>query len=359
MTVGYALFAQKLTINGTASIDSTWKVEITNITQKEINGGVTEKSKSYTATSANFDIGFTQPGDYVIYDIEVTNSGTLDAVISNINVVTDNNPAIIYTTSGLQQGDKITKNGDKKILTVKIEYDSNVTSQPALDDNDITLQMDYQQDLGQFDPITYETYMIGDTIQFAGSNWYVIKDSTADDDYVTLMKSEVLTNSELGNYAYGSRDTMSYYYSNTCHMSYTHNFINSDDTGCTVAYSNSNIKRMLEEVYLPTLGENKLKDVELNGNNYKIRLITLDELNSNLGWVNLHDTAKTDNENANVPLWVYNDADGDKYWTMTEDADSSNSIWGIDDAGFLTEISVYYPWVKVRPVINLLKSSIE
>ena len=103
MAVGYALLAQELTINGSASIDSTWKVEITNITQKEINGGVTEKSKSYTATTANFDIGFTQPGDYVIYEIEVTNSGTIDAVISNINVVTDNNPAIIYTTSGLKK----------------------------------------------------------------------------------------------------------------------------------------------------------------------------------------------------------------------------------------------------------------
>ena len=42
MAVGYALLAQELTINGRASIDSTWKVEITNITQKEINGGVTE-----------------------------------------------------------------------------------------------------------------------------------------------------------------------------------------------------------------------------------------------------------------------------------------------------------------------------
>ena len=103
MAIGYALLAQELTINWSASIDSTWKVEITNITRKEINGGVTEKSKSYTATIANFDIGFTQPGDYVIYDIEVTNSGTLDAVISNINVVTDNNPAIIYTTSGLKK----------------------------------------------------------------------------------------------------------------------------------------------------------------------------------------------------------------------------------------------------------------
>ena len=31
MAVGYALFAQELTINGSASIDSLWKVEITNI----------------------------------------------------------------------------------------------------------------------------------------------------------------------------------------------------------------------------------------------------------------------------------------------------------------------------------------
>ena len=100
MSAGYALLAQELTIKGKTSIDFLWKVEITNITQKELVGGVTEKSKSYTATTANFDIGFTQPGDYVIYDIEVTNSGTLDAVISNINVVTDNNPAIISITSG-------------------------------------------------------------------------------------------------------------------------------------------------------------------------------------------------------------------------------------------------------------------
>ena len=32
MAIGYALLAQELTINGSASIDSLWKVEITNIT---------------------------------------------------------------------------------------------------------------------------------------------------------------------------------------------------------------------------------------------------------------------------------------------------------------------------------------
>ena len=31
MAIGYALLTQELTINGSASIDSLWKVEITNI----------------------------------------------------------------------------------------------------------------------------------------------------------------------------------------------------------------------------------------------------------------------------------------------------------------------------------------
>ena len=367
MAIGYALLAQELTINGSASIDSTWRVEITNITQKEINGGVTEKSKSYTATTANFDIGFTQPGDYVIYDIEVTNSGTLDAVISNINIVTDNNPAIIYTTSGLQQGDKITKNGDKKYLTVKIEYDSNVTSQPALDDNDITLQMDYQQDLGQFDPITYETYSIGDKITFAGSDWYVIKNSTSNEDYVTVMKERVLTNAELGEYAYNETyDTMEYTWTETCHNAnhgYSNSSYNCDNTN---SYETSKVKEMLEGTYINTIGADNLK--KLDG--YKIRLITTNELNEDLGWINLQATAQTDNENANVPAWIYqNFGDRSKnvngYFTMTPLPDQSSRVWYVIDSGKLgrggVENNEYggLGRIGVRPVINLLKSAIE
>ncbi len=36
IAIGYALLAQELTINGTANNAFSWKVEITNITQKEI-----------------------------------------------------------------------------------------------------------------------------------------------------------------------------------------------------------------------------------------------------------------------------------------------------------------------------------
>ncbi len=343
---------------------------ITNITQKEINGGVTEKSKSYTATTANFDIGFTQPGDYVIYDIEVTNSGTLDAVISNINIVTDNNPAIIYTTSGLQQGDKITKNGDKKYLTVKIEYDSNVTSQPALDDNDITLQMDYQQDLGQFDPITYETYSIGDKITFAGSDWYVIKNSSSDEDYVTLMKEKVLTYTELGNYAFGrnhEQSKMSYYWSDTCHYSLTYGtdtYTTQDISGCNGhnSYDESNLKTYLEEIYMQNLDENNLKDID----GYKIRLITLSELQNNLGISKNMTASWYTTDVQNTPSWVYQnfgeEIDNiDGYWTMTKFTGDSTGVWCVDKWQTVTSNnSIYYPYSgSVRSVINLLKSAIE
>ena len=53
-----------------------------------------EKSKNYNSTTANFSVGFTQPGDSITYDIEVTNSGTLDAVVESITVETDNNSVI-------------------------------------------------------------------------------------------------------------------------------------------------------------------------------------------------------------------------------------------------------------------------
>ena len=368
MAIGYALLAQELTINGNASIDSTWKVEITNITQKEINGGVTEKSKSYTATTANFDIGFTQPGDYVVYDIEVTNSGTLDAVISNINVVTDNNPAIIYTTSGLKKGDTIEKNGSKKYLTVKIEYDSNVTSQPTSNNNDITIQMDYQQDLGQV--VVYDKYSVGDIINFSGSNWRVIKNSTTDEDYVTLMKERILTKSELGDYAISingtKRDTMEYTWTETCHNA-NHGYSSEDKSNCanTNGYATSKVKEMLESRYLSTIGANNLKEID----GYKIRLITTEELHENLGWISLEQYA-TATDNSAVPTWVHqNFGEGNNnvhgYWTMSPSTSWTGGVGIIFGSnvnhynGGLYYFDVASYEYGVRPVINLLKSSIE
>ena len=153
--------------------------------------------------------------------------------------------------------------------------------------------MDYQQDLGQV--VVYDEYSVGDTIELAGSNWRVIKDSSSEEDYVTLMKETVLTKSELGDYAISKngtkRDTMGYYWSETCNNSYymygTNSYTNSDSdsSGCEGHndYAGSKVKEMLESRYLSTIGANNLKEID----GYKIRLITTEELHENLGWTSL------------------------------------------------------------------------
>ena len=314
MAVGYAALATRLNITGTASIDSTWKVEITNITESNIVGDATSKeTPSYTATTANFSVGLIQPGDSITYDIEISNLGTLKAKVDSINVIMDENDAITYTTEGLAEGDTLGVN-EKDTLSVTVAYNSEVTSQPTNTAKDITVTINYVQDLGTSSDatITYETYSIGDTVTFAGSNWYVIKNSTSDEDYVTLLKEKVLTNAELGEYTYSNAsDTMAYYWSDTCHYPGQYGYTNYDLSGCAGHndYEGSKVREYLEGTYINTLGPDTFKEVE----GYKIRLITSEELNANLGWVNLNVTAKPDNENANVPLWIYDSS----YWTMT------------------------------------------
>ena len=366
MAIGYALLAQELTINGSASIDSTWKVEITNITSKDVVGDAVNKTDpTYTATTANFSVGLTQPGDSITYDITVTNKGTLDAVVESITVNKGDNPAITYTTSGLKRGDKIAKNNGTNTLTVKVDYDSSVTSQPASTTNDITVTINYQQDLGQI--TVYNEYSVGDVVNFSDSNWRVIKNSTSNEDYVTVMKERVLTNAELGEYAYNETyDTMEYTWTETCHNAnhgYSNSSYNCDNTN---SYETSKVKEMLEGTYINTIGADNLK--ELDG--YKIRLITTNELNEDLGWINLQATAQTDNENANVPAWIYqNFGDRSKnvngYFTMTPLPDQSSRVWYVIDSGKLgrggVENNEYggLGRIGVRPVINLLKSAIE
>ena len=351
MAVGYALLAQELTIKGRASIDSRWKVEITDINSKDIIGDAVNKvDPSYTATTASFSVGFTQPGDSITYDITVTNKGTLDAVVENITVNKGNNSAIKYTTSGLKRGDKILKNNGTNILTIKVEYDANATVQQTNTTNDITVTINYQQDLGQVQP-EYQTYSIGDTINFAGSNWKVIKNSTAEEDYVTLIKETVLTNSELGSYAYNSTyDTMQYTWTDNCHHN-NHGY-SSSSYSCnnTNGYATSKVKEMLEQQYLPTIGESNLKEVD----GYKIRLITTEELYNNLGC----DLARRNCTSSPNASWLYSSSIGN-YWTMTPYPYYSSKMWIVNDAGILGDDSVLSYDHGVRPVINLLKSNIS
>ena len=289
-----------------------------------LGDAVNKVDPSYTATTANFSVGFTQPGDSITYDITVTNKGTLDAVVESINVVKGDNQAITYTT------------------------------------NDITVTINYQQDLGQVP--AYEAYSIGDTIEFVGSNWRVIKNSTMDEDYVTLMKETVLTNSQLGSYEYNETyDTMEFTWRDNCHQN-NHGYSSNDYSNCdnTNIYDDSKVKEMMDTRYLPMLGENNLKEVD----GYKIRLITLNELQENLGISKATSTTWYTIDKSKTPGWVYeplvnyqNNVSG--YWTMTPNPTTSFYVFKVYSTSVAFNEYATTSEAAVRPVINLLKSSIE
>ena len=371
MAVGYAALAQQLNITGTASIDSTWKVEITNISERDIVGDATSKEvPSYTATTANFSVGLIQPGDSITYDIEVSNLGTLAAKVDSIDVIMDENDAIIYKAEGIESGDKLGVD-ETNTLSVTVAYDPEVTSQPTNTAKDITVSINYVQDIDGSDVVdpkpdvpgvdestgNYD-YVIGDQITFAGSNWRVIKNSSAEEDYVTLLKESGLTSSELGEYrAYdqSGRVGMSYYYDATCHSNSTYEYTDYDASGCAGHndYEGSKVREFLEGTYINTLGADNLKEV----NGYKIRLVNEDELFGNLGYSVDNSSGGVGNSfnvTDNVPEWVPTDNFG-SYWTMY--AYTENASQTFYNGGNLTAAMVNQVY-QIRPVINLLKTSI-
>ena len=92
-------------------------------------------------------------------------------------------------------------------------------------------------------------------------------------------------------------------------------------------------------------------------NGYKIRLITLDELENNLEWTDLKNIPRYSDPQY-PPRWVYKDfnTDGCCYYTMSYEDDSSVSVVH-NDSGSIQNYPCGYSY-GVRPVINLSKSSI-
>ncbi len=148
MAVGYAAFSSILNIKGTSSISSNWKVLITNVVSKNIVGSATNAEEpSWEDLTATFKTNLVSPGDSIEYDITIENRGNLNATLDKITLSDSNNEAIKFTSSGLEEGTELNAGGTAT-LTVKVEYDSNVTSQPENTEGTFTVTLDYSQKEG-------------------------------------------------------------------------------------------------------------------------------------------------------------------------------------------------------------------
>ena len=146
MAIGYAAFAQQLTINGSAEITSTWDVHIEDIALNAeiLDGKNISASVGDDTLSANFQAELVSPGSGVTYNVTVRNGGTIDAKLDSITFTDSNNDAIQYSYTGINQNDVITA-GNTQTFTVTVKFNDTYTQTPASTTSDVTMQLGYVQ----------------------------------------------------------------------------------------------------------------------------------------------------------------------------------------------------------------------
>ena len=215
-------------------------------------------------------------------------------------------------------------------------------------------------------------YSVGDQITYNGVNYYVIKNSGANEQAVTLLKATPLTvdevnqyggvgteNNHVNRYTVSSIATasnqngyggMAYYSSETC------GYVNSnwEETGCITLYASSDIKYVVD----------KWAQAKVLSGLVESRLITKDEY---VGLSNEEQRVTDTGEQYNILSpqynWMYNS--NYSYWTNTSYADSLSKVWGVRNSGALGS-GVDYGSATVysgdngvvRPVIVLSKSAL-
>ncbi len=150
MSVAFAAFTTKLNINGSASIDSTWKIAFDQDSSSCTGDGNTVSVSE--STNATLNISLKNPGDSVTCTLTVKNSGTLDAKLTSIDVTPESNDApITYTvtpdTGAIATRPTLTKDGGTETIVVTAKYNEEVSTQPDHTSKTVTVRATYVQDL--------------------------------------------------------------------------------------------------------------------------------------------------------------------------------------------------------------------
>ena len=230
---------------------------------------------------------------------------------------------------------------------------------------------------GKLDKVIYQTYSIGDEVTYNGMNFYVIADSDENSDSVTMLKAEPLTVDEVNTYGvghvnmYSPYDTsasyyqtaynqngyggMVYYSSPTCGYPTAGNST-SVTTGCKSDYASSEVKYVVDAWAADKFQSIDLKE-DITG--YSARLLTFEELTTNLGYTApAKDVTSMSLNSETVPNFLYNS--NYNYWTMSPFQDEALRVWLVHGhSGSVGAYMVYYHIYTyvVRPVVTLSKSA--
>ena len=383
MTVGYAAFSTQLKITGNASITSNWDVQITGISNGTPTGSAENAiNPTYDILTANMEVNLYSPGDSMTYEITIQNKGTIDATLNKITKTDTNNPAILFETSGLEEGDDLLA-GETTKMTVKITYNPDITGQPDNLTSELNVTLTYEQkssggvtppeptgptiggqpveivesgdglyaDEYENGKYTYKGVNPNNYITFNNETWRII--SVDSNGLIKIMRNE-----SIGNRAF--------------------------DSGNSNAWETSDIKTYLNDTYLPTITTNQDKIVShtwsiggvtygnrdladqindengIQSQNVSVGMITASEYlraNTNTeqcGNLSINNTNYTTCKTTN---WMYSIVPSNAYlWTISPSTSNSYSVFFVSGdsgtAGRLDSISAYNS-SGVSPVLYL------
>lgn len=152
VAVGYALFSDTLTVNGTATAKGDFDVEFTKVGEitkvgytEQVAGteiaAISSDKNTLTITVNKLDY----PGAYVEIPVTITNKGSIDAKLKNISEtgLTETNRAVKVTYSGIAASDTKIKQNETQSMTIKVEWDKDINT--SAEDVTFQVQLNYEQ----------------------------------------------------------------------------------------------------------------------------------------------------------------------------------------------------------------------
>jgi len=149
MVTGYAYFLTSLTVVSTGSISTAWKVRFTDVTEGDPNGtsATNASAPSFTDTTATMSVDLLRPGDEMNYELTLSNSGDVDAIIEQVNVSESGTSAIVFEIEGISNGDKLIA-GQVVKVKVRIYFDPTAPIDLNNTNKTLTISIKTVQDVG-------------------------------------------------------------------------------------------------------------------------------------------------------------------------------------------------------------------
>lgn len=176
--VGYAYLSSNLKLAGTANIAKTsWNIHFSNIKFAEGNVETTTPAKIVNDTTISLDVSLESPGDKYSFNVDVVNSGTIDAMLTEIfkTELTEEQQKYIEYTIKYSDGNEIKekdllKKDSKETLKIEIKYKDGNNYAPNDINAKLSFTLNYVQDDGTGNG-TRIKYDLGDH-ELGNEDWY-------------------------------------------------------------------------------------------------------------------------------------------------------------------------------------------